>query len=111
MKLTKEQAKELSKRKWEWIVENDGFDDDYNIYFEIPELLDLANNCGLCELYYFSFEEYSCKNCPISPKREDYDDIANTGCFQKIHPYYIWINNQNIENAQAVLDLIKNIEV
>lgn len=113
MKLTKERAKELSIRKWEWIIENNGFVNNDRLIEELPELFDLAHYCGLCELYCFEHDsELShCLNCPIRPKREYYNNTTNTGCFQRIHPYYIWYNEPNIENAQAVLELIKNIEI
>jgi hypothetical protein len=102
MKLTKKKAIELSIKKWEIFVNNDGF---YNNLFEIlPEVEQFPGNCAFCELY--NSIEKQCKGCPIRPDFHDYTHSLFTGCFQDKHPYNIWLTNKTKENAQAVLDLI-----
>ena len=97
MKLTKEKAIELSIKKWEWIVENDG--SMAGLTLAIPELIGLASNCGLCEKYWK--DHAFCKNCPIN---YGYD------CYDIEHPFQEWGIDNTKESAQKVLDLIKSIK-
>lgn len=97
MELTKKKAIELSIKKWEWIVENDGSEDF--LLDEIPELNDLSANCGLCEKYWKN--DAFCRKCPIN---KDHD------CYDKKHLFHIWLYDKTKKNAQKVLDLIKAIK-
>jgi hypothetical protein len=111
-KLTLEEAKALSIKKWEFIVDHNGDEDEDLMFKDFPELQNLKNDCALCELFYDTKDVglYCCAGCPIRPNIDDYDDTQNTGCYQKIHPYYIWSSISTQENAQKVLDLIKNFK-
>lgn len=108
MKLTKEKAKELSILKWKLIIKNDG-KLPINLFDEYPELEKLRHYCGYCELYFKTHNKMlsSCVKCPINPNIKDYNDLEQSGCAQKIHPFHIWWVNSTKENAQAVLDLIE----
>ena len=91
MKLSKKKAKELSLKKWEYIVKNNGLSE--GLLDKYPELIYLEANCGFCEKY---------EDCPICP-------LALPGdiyCSSPSHPFRAWSCNPNKENAQAVLDLI-----
>jgi len=92
MKLTKKQAKELSVKKWEYIVNNDGR--DYGLLKKYPELDNLQSSCGYCE-------KYLCDDCPIN-------NGFLSGCVSKNHPYYKWTKNYTKANAQRMLNLILN---
>ena len=112
MKLTKKEAVELSIKKWEWIVENDGILVSILLYEKIPKLSVLISGCGLCEKYIKTDDNhhYSCYKCPIisndyNPKEE------NLGCRTKGHVWNKWTHKQTKKNAQKVLDLIKSIKV
>lgn len=110
MKLTKKKAKELCIKKWEYIVNNDGILDGERLRFAIPEIKDLSAECAYCELYLYtvSAKIYYCFECPLRPKySKDYDEY-DYGCLQQNHPFNIWWDNKTKENAQKVLDLIKN---
>ena len=97
MKLTKKQAKELSIKKWEYIVGNKGKSNGLNEVH--PELLKLYCNCGYCENYFNNI----CKNCPLLIKVNN--QWLNCGIGS--HPWNIWFNKQTKINAQKVLDLIR----
>lgn len=88
MKLTKAQAKELSIKKWEYIVNNKG--ENNGLIKALPELKDFPANCGYCEKY-----PPTCRGCPISY------------CLDGLHPYKKWSKRRTKANAQKVLDLIK----
>lgn len=115
-KLTKEKAKEISIKKWEWVVDNEGIDDKYDedtdtftdVSTALPELKDLTFTCGYCELYHKEIRGVqNCKGCPINIPKEDYDSKGSNGCSQDKHPWTQWNNNECVETAQAVLDLIR----
>lgn len=89
MKLSKKKAKELSLKKWKYIVGNNGSED--GLTAAIPEIKDFSANCGYCE-------KYECYECPLF--------IDDKTCTSYGHLYCIWVQNQTTENAQAVLDLI-----
>jgi len=91
MKLTKAKAKELSLKKWEYIVGNDGIIDD-GLYLAVPELVKLGWNCGFCA-------RYECTSCPLY--------INELVCVDPGHPWHTWENDMTVENAQIILDLIK----
>lgn len=93
MELTKKEAKRLSILKWEFIIENGG---NYKLHKLPKELENLQSECGYCEKYY----EKNCAGCPINTP-----DIGK--CWHSGHLFHVWYNNKTVENAQAVLDLIK----
>ena len=93
MRLTKKQAKELSIKKWEYIVGNDGRQDINGLIDKHPELEHLEAHCGYCEKYHDNLEK-----CPI---------FLNSCCGGRSHPWNIWSDNHTEANAQKVLDLIK----
>lgn len=99
MKLTKKQAKELSIKKWEYIVNNNGI--PAGLLDKYPELNELICYCGYCEKY--ELENHECGNCPLFIKV----DGINHNCYADIHPWHKWYNNPTKTNAQKVLDLIK----
>lgn len=109
-KLTKKQAVELSIKKWEYIVSNKGHYNSDELDYAIPELKKVKFHCGLCEKYLINDDYYDCVKCPLFIEYENpnYDQL---GCTQTEHPFNIWIDDESIENAQAVLDLIKSIKV
>jgi len=111
MKLTKKQAKDLSIKKWEYIIKNNG--DGFGLLIEIPELNKLKYNCGFCEKYIYSTggQLIYCRKCPIRPKLKDYNNDYNSGCLQDVHFYKRWgcaINPKDrIKYAKLLLDQIK----
>jgi hypothetical protein len=99
MKLTNEKAIELSIKKWEFIVDNDG--SSALLIFDIPELQDFSAHCGLCEFNDRSGDGF-CVECPIGGE--------NMSCGYREHAWYKWEECRTKENAQKVLDLIKSIK-
>ena len=95
MKLTKKQAKELSIKKWEYIVGNNGKED--GLIKACPELEKLIAHCGYCEIYI------ACDKCPIYFKKGEF----RYGCGSELHPWDKWSCYHTKSNAQRVLDLIK----
>ncbi len=121
-KLTKEKAKELSIKKWEFIIEKGG---DADIE-DIPEVKHFKYKCPYCELFVKKDEygyEY-CDGCPLDLPKEEYtytkDDsdwmsptekeVYFKGCCQDNHPWSIWNDDPTVENAEAILKLIKENE-
>jgi hypothetical protein len=100
MKITLSKAKELCIKKWEYIVENDGDYSEEDLVIEIPELIDLFSNCAYCELF---IDEW-CNHCPINLGKGVYKNIA---CLYAGHPFHTWVHKRTKENAQTVLNLIK----
>ncbi len=101
MELTRKKAKELSIKKWEFIVKHNGSEFKFILVKEIPELKDLEAKCGYCEKY---FDNKHCNYCPIKPKGFK----GSIGCLDNQHPYDKWDKDRTTKNAQAVLDLIRN---
>ena len=106
--LTKKHALELSVKKWQYIVENDG---DYyydELISKYPELRNLKANCGLCEKYANKLGgKYNhCFGCPLLIPNDNYD-YSKMGCCQIQHPFlhYFFYKNTK-ENAQKVLDML-----
>ncbi len=98
--MTKREAKRLSILKWKAIINNNGGLTD------VPETSDFPYGCAYCEKYLHSpgkVLEY-CSKCPmiLTTHRK-----GKYGCCQSKHPYMIWTKNENVKNAQAVLDLIR----
>jgi len=90
--LTFEKALELSIKKWEYIVEHNGYEDDYDefdyhtfcLWEDLPELDLLNSNCGLCE-YYRENDGVRidfCHECPLNDKNIDvsYSDTLFICC-------------------------------
>lgn len=92
--MTKKEAKRLSILKWEYIIAQDGSEDE--LIEAIPELVELISNCGYCEKYVALFD--NCPKCPLT--------IIEANCCEYTHPFYKWFHTRTKENAQAVLDLI-----
>lgn len=101
--MTKEEAKQLCIKKWQWIVDHDGSSDD--IEKALPELVKYPSNCAYCELFRFTNSGVRCIDCPINMglKRLNRD-----ACCHYDHPWNNWVCNRTKENAQTVLDLIIN---
>jgi hypothetical protein len=97
MKLTKEQAKELSIKKWEYIVGNNG--NWKGLVKKYPELANLLAQCGYCEKYL----RKDCENCPLLIQI----DGINCSCYDGSHPHSKWAIKRTKLNAQKVLDLIR----
>lgn len=107
-KLTLEEAKRLSIRKWEMIIANGGGeqDEEGNSIFP-PEIQALPYKCGFCAFAgRCNFDNYdkgeACVKCPIViQKGKPCVDLG-------------WLDyerKETIETAQVVLDLVKSIEV
>lgn len=111
--LTKKEAKELSIKKWEYIVEKKGAFPS-NLTVMIPELKGLSYSCGYCEKYLNTYGKTldQCEKCPLRPKIKDYDDLTNVGCCQAVHPFDKWYNIEEtspdaLQYAKELLELIK----
>ena len=113
--LTLKKAVEISLKKWEYIVENNG-----SLNFlttNIPELKYLVGTCGLCQL---CSDTNNCNNiyheCYYIKNGIEYDCpliINGTTCGMEgyDHPWHNWQKNRTKKNAQAVLNLIKKIKI
>lgn len=99
MYLSKEDTKELSLQKWEYIVGNDG--SDHGLLYAVPDLKHMRNECSYCEV----FRDNECEGCPVNVGR----DSKFSGCGQKFHPFMIWHNDRNRQNAELMFNLIKKI--
>ena len=100
VKLTAEQALDFSIKKWEAIVENDG----QGISPEQKKKLGIWNfnsTCGLCEKYR---RDYSCTKCPFIGENDH-------GCSNDLHIWRQWYINTTKENAQKVLDALKELKI
>lgn len=104
--MTKEEAKELCILKWEYIVNNEGSED--GLINKYPELNKLLYECAYCELYFNDNSKHHCDNCPIKIKYSKRTNKYYGFCLTPDHPYNKWDNANTKENAQVVLDLIKN---
>lgn len=109
MKLSKEKAIELSIKKWQWIVDNNGSNNLYKLLRAVPELKDIEEYCGLCHKYLRVMTKpysVSCGKCPIDITKTNRKDHTS-GCWQDGHPFMIFEACPTKEYAQKVLDLIK----
>lgn len=109
--MTQKEAIELSIKKWEWIVDNGGSYSVTELIGKFPGLEDFHNGCPLCELYYETSEgkKKRCAECPLAEKyKRIYKD--NCGCHMKSHPFNKWCMTYSKEDAQKVLDMLKNIK-
>ncbi len=109
--MKKQQAKKLSIVKWEAIVKNNGKELNYKQLTELG-LTNLFADCGYCEKYLHDLEDSKiCRHCPLNAKKLNikYDKVFNYGeahCLFNDHPYNIWQENQTVENAERMLNLI-----
>ncbi|MCK9429613.1 MAG: hypothetical protein M0R17_06375 [Candidatus Omnitrophica bacterium] len=113
--MTIAQMKELSIKKWEFLVKNHFATKD-ELKEAVPELKEHPAQCPFCAKYRY---KYNCGSCPIK--------IKYSACFDSDHPYKIyWCarrttqfldKSNNYEQisvyaaTQKILDLIKNIKV
>ena len=81
-------AKQLSIKKWELVITNDG---KFALVRDDKELSSLTNMCPFCHRY-----NRNCLYCELS--------TTTKGCNAKGHPYKIWLDNKTKENAQKVLE-------
>lgn len=93
MELTKKKAKELSIKKWEYIVSNEG--SSKGLTDKYPELENLDAECGYCEKY-----NNVCNGCPLRLNNK-------FPCGNPLHPWKKWSSNPTKANAQKVLNLIR----
>ena len=110
--ITKQEAIKLSLIKWEYIVNNDGSIGGLTDHH--PELDNLLGLCGLCE-YYEDLAILSNISDEFSLNRKtkcSFCDLAklNTSCFDDDSYFQIWNRHRTKENAQDVLNLIKQIK-
>lgn len=96
-KLTPEEMKEISIRKWKFLVENPGR--LMEIASVMPELEKFIGSCPYCNVYYDTL----CEGCPVR--------VGKLNCVCDDHPFLQYINTRTSENAQKVLDIIENIKV
>jgi len=101
MKLTIEKAYELSVKKWEIIVKDNGDDT------RIPKMYaQFRADCPYCELFARrDGKDQICIGCPLDLGNRDLRSLA---CCEFNHPWNIWFyaKGPTKEHAQAVLDLI-----
>ena len=92
--LSFEEAKRLSIKKWEMHVEDGGFSERVA---KDKELKKLIGYCGFCER-----NNSNCHRC-------EFRKVAGV-CYHKQSFFYKWNYNYSQENAQKILDVIKNLE-
>lgn len=101
-------ARVFSMKKWDATIENNGeaLDLEQNVELGIENF---KGTCGYCELYFETdFNNLvACAKCPIRPKVRDYDDLSESGCMQKCHPYRTWWYDKTKKNAEGVRELVR----
>ena len=107
-KLTLKEAVELSIKKWTFLSEYKYTSDTYSdllesdMFAKYPELIELKDYCCLCEKYkLIGMGFHRCKLCELA--------TLDASCFHGVSAYAKWDNDNNQENATAVLNLIKKI--
>lgn len=110
-KITLKEALDLSILKWEWIIDRNGYtqgERGKSIYDIYPEIAELENGCGLCELY-IDFNNETCKGCPLDFINNKDKEWA--GCEKKGHPYRAWRTTdsfkEKLDYAKLILSKIK----
>lgn len=93
-KFTFDEAKRLSIKKWQMIVDNGGVYDE-SVIENDPELRELYYHCGFCHL-----RKGDCSVCELNINGE-------LSCSWGEHPFNVWSLEPNTQNAVAVLDLVK----
>ena len=92
--LSLSEAKRLGIKKWQLQVDAGGYSDEV---YEDKELKCLRGHCGFCERW-----KVKCKNC-------EFGKVAGI-CSYRGSLYDIWFNNTTKENAEKILNVIKNLE-
>lgn len=120
---TRKQAVKHSIKLWELRLNVPDMKGKYAAVI-YPELYDLQNNCGLCELYLNTSNEIlqACADCPIRPKISDYDKptkdnrflydnlIHDLGCNQTCHVFEKWQRAMNYkEKLGYVEEMLKKL--
>lgn len=100
LKEAKREAKKWAIRKWEFIVENEGYCDYDTMIAKYPKLEEFTFYCSYCNKYWLN----NCLDCPLRIKSGNKFIVCN----DEEHPHDIWCRNKSKINAQRVLDLIKN---
>lgn len=88
------EAKQLGIKKWQMHVDAGGY---YDLVIGDEELKCLRGRCGFCERW-----EVKCKNC-------EFGKVAGI-CSYRGSLYEIWSNDGTKENAEKILNVIKNLE-
>ena len=88
--LTLKQAKELSQKKWEYVVDNNG--SEYKLSTKIPEIKTFPNKCAMCQ-YCLIVNNITCSKC-----------IYHGICWDL---YSNWLFNKTKERAEDILNAIK----
>ena len=104
IELTAKQALDFSIKKWEATVANDGQDLSILQSKELG-IFHFKSICGLCEKYHI-YKEYKFEGCIKCP----FNDSFGNGCSNYNHVWYQWYRNQTKENAQIVLDKLKELK-
>lgn len=104
--MTEKEMKKWAIEKWEWIVNNWDYSKDFgynmlNLENDIPELEEFTAHCSYCEKYFYNNAGGECHGCPLD---ED-------NCFVCCDEFEEWDNEPIKENAEKMLNKIKNIEV
>ena len=110
-KITKQQAKKLCIKKWEWIVKNgkkyygnwelwELWKLEKSLVNAIPELINLNYNCAYCEKYDDDYDVPDCYKCPLKK-------IEGYSCNEKKSNYAKWDNKPTTKLAKKILENIK----
>ena len=99
--LSFEEAKRLSIKKWEIIVKNDG-ESCIDLLENDKELVKLRSHCGFCERMSIGYYLLKCEECEFGKISGD--------CHKNNSYFRIWQLNKNKENAQNILEIIKNLK-
>lgn len=90
--ITLDEAKDLSEKKWQYIVDNNGSSE--SLFRSLPEFVRYRNYCSMCE---YSVQENNgdvmCDSCLYT---NICDDL-----------YGKWVSNRTKETALVVLEAIK----
>jgi hypothetical protein len=111
IKITKDQAFRASVAKWEALAEDQSMLLINDIVVDDFTLRQLRHRCGFCHYYMPAVSDSeksivpsigNCGKCPLV--------IDGKTCVHDDHPYTIWAESELIEDAQAVLDLIRSVK-
>lgn len=100
--MTLRQAYNWAKKKWEYIVDNNGSDE--GLYKKYPKLKKLPSGCAYCQM--FIIEKHSCDECPIGLPIEDKCFRKFPACHLDKHPYNLWMEAPTKRRAKKILNLI-----
>ena len=100
-RLSFEEAKRLSIKKWQMHVDADGLNLEVKTDKELSELI---SNCGFCERHFYvsRYDPFNCSDC----------EFGKVGgfCWCNGSLYHKWYWSYSKESAQKILDVIKNLE-